>query len=178
VTTLAVALFTEGEAQFVASQGATAQDTIEAVKGSVWMTRADWTRSWKPWRGGRLIGFPIGTMPAGGAEIGTLLSYATEKRLAKNPKEFGHGAIEGVAGPEAANNASAARTLVLPLTLGLPTSATAAIMLPGLQQFGLQPGPLLFATSPKLVWGLITSLLIANVMLLVLNLPLIRLGVK
>jgi putative tricarboxylic transport membrane protein len=162
----------------VASQGALAQDTIQAVNGSVWMTRADWARSWKPWLRGTLIGFPIGAMPAGGAEIGTLLSYAAEKRLARNPEEFGHGAIEGVAGPEAANNASAAGTLVPLLTLGLPTSATAAILLAGFQQFGLQPGPLLFATSPKLVWGLIASLLIANVMLLVLNLPMIRLWVK
>jgi putative tricarboxylic transport membrane protein len=98
--------------------------------------------------------------------------------MTKHPEEFGHGAIEGVAGPEAANNAAAAGTLVPLLTLGLPTTATAAIMLAGFQQFGLQPGPLLFATSPQLVWGLIASLLIANVMLLVLNLPLIRLWVK
>jgi putative tricarboxylic transport membrane protein len=178
VTTLAVALFAIGEALFVASHGTMAADKIEAVKGSVWMTRADWARSWKPWLRGTAIGFPIGAMPAGGAEIGTLLSYAAEKRLARNPEEFGHGAIEGVAGPEAANNASAAGTLVPLLTLGLPTSATAAILLAGFQQFGLQPGPLLFVTSPQLVWGLIASLLIANVMLLVLNLPLIRLWVK
>ena len=178
VTTLAVALFAIGEALFVAAQGPAAAETIQAVKGSVWMTRADWARSWKPWLRGTAIGFPIGAMPAGGAEIGTLLSYATEKRLSKHPEEFGHGAIEGVAGPEAANNASAAGTLVPLLTLGLPTSATAAILLAGFQQFGLQPGPLLFVTSPQLVWGLIASLLIANVMLLVLNLPLIRLWVK
>ena len=101
-----------------------------------------------------------------------------EKQLTKKPEEFGHGAIEGVAGPEAANNASAAGTLVPLLTLGLPTTATAAIMLAGFQQFGLQPGPLLFANSPQLVWGLIASLLVANFMLLVLNLPLIGLWVK
>ncbi len=178
ITTLAVALFAIGEALFVASQGARAAETVQAVKGSVWMSRADWARSWKPWLRGTLIGFPIGAMPAGGAEIGTLLSYATEKRLSKYPEEFGHGAIEGVAGPEAANNASAAGTLVPLLTLGLPTSATAAILLAGFQQFGLQPGPLLFVTAPQLVWGLIASLLVANVMLLVLNLPLIRLWVK
>lgn len=178
ITTLAVALFAIGEALFVASQGNLAAQTIQAVKGSVWMTRADWARSWKPWLRGTAIGFPIGAMPAGGAEIGTLLSYATERRLSKHPEEFGHGAIEGVAGPEAANNASAAGTLVPLLTLGLPTSATAAILLAGFQQFGLQPGPLLFVTSPQLVWGLIASLLIANVMLLVLNLPLIQLWVK
>jgi putative tricarboxylic transport membrane protein len=174
VTTLAVAMFAIGEALFVAAQGAAGQEKVHAIKGSVAMTRADWSRSWKPWLRGTAIGFPIGAMPAGGADIASFLSYGTEKRMTKHPEEFGHGAIEGVAGPEAANNAAAAGTLVPLLTLGLPTTATAAIMLAGFQQFGLQPGPLLFATSPQLVWGLIASLLIANIMLLVLNLPLIR----
>jgi putative tricarboxylic transport membrane protein len=144
----------------------------------VMMSRADWKRSWKPWLRGTAIGFPIGSMPAGGADIASFLSYATEKRMAPHPEEFGHGAIEGVAGPEAANNAAAAGTLVPLLTLGLPTTATAAIMLAGFQQFGLQPGPLLFASNPQLVWTLIASLLIANVMLVILNLPLIGLWVK
>jgi len=178
VTTLAVALFAIGETLAVAGAGARAPDKIEPVKGSVWMTAQDWARSWKPWLRGTVIGFPIGAMPAGGAEIGTFLSYATEKRLSRHPEEFGNGAIEGVAGPEAANNASAAGTLVPLLTLGLPTSATAAIMLAGFQQFGLQPGPLLFVNAPQLVWGLIASLLIANLMLLILNLPLVGLWVK
>lgn len=178
ITTMAVAMFAVGEALAIAGARAEDIDEVIAVKGSVWMSRADWARSWKPWLRGTFIGFPIGAMPAGGAEIGTFLSYATEKKLAKHPEEFGHGAIEGVAGPEAANNASAAGTLVPLLTLGLPTSATAAIMLAGFQQFGLQPGPLLFATNPTLVWGLIASLLIANAMLLILNLPLIGLWVK
>ena len=178
VTTLAVAMFAIGETLSVAGAGARAPDKIEPVRGSVWMTAADWARSWKPWLRGTVIGFPIGAMPAGGAEIGTFLSYAAEKRLSKHPEEFGHGAIEGVAGPEAANNASAAGTLVPLLTLGLPTSATAAIMLAGFQQFGLQPGPLLFVTNADLVWGLIASLLVANLMLLVLNLPLVGLWVR
>ncbi len=178
VTTLAVAMFAIGESLYIASKGDGEPDKIEAVKGSVWMNAADWARSWKPWIRGTAIGFPIGAMPAGGAEIGTFLSYAAEKRLTKHPEEFGNGAIEGVAGPEAANNASAAGTLVPLLTLGLPTSATAAIMLAGFQQYGLQPGPLLFASNPQLVWGLIASLLIANFMLLVLNLPLIGLWVR
>ena len=142
------------------------------------MTGADWARSWKPWLRGTLFGFPIGALPAGGAEIPTFLSYSTERRLTKHPEEFGKGAIEGVAGPEAANNASAAGTLVPLLTLGLPTSATAAMMLAGFQQYGLNPGPLLFAERPDLVWGLIASLFIANVMLLVLNLPLVGLWVR
>lgn len=141
VTTLAVAMFAIGETLFIVAQGQSGDDKVEAVKGSVWMSAQDWARSWKAWLRGTLIGFPIGAMPAGGAEIGTFLSYATEKKLTKYPEEFGNGAIEGVAGPEAANNASAAGTLVPLLTLGLPTTATAAIMLAGFQQFGLQPGP-------------------------------------
>lgn len=178
VTTLAVAMFAIGETLYVAAQGSRAPEKVEAVKGSLWMTKSDWARSWKPWLRGTAIGFPIGAMPAGGADVSSFLSYSAEKQFSKHPEEFGKGAIEGVAGPEAANNASAAGTLVPLLTLGLPTTATAAIMLAGFQQFGLQPGPLLFATNPQLVWGLIASLLIANFMLLVLNLPLIGLWVR
>ena len=178
VTTLAVALFAIGETLSIAASRTNLKEEVLAVKGSVWMTIDDWKRSWPAWLRGTFIGFPIGAMPAGGAEIGTFFSYAAEKRLSKHPEEFGNGAIEGVAGPEAANNASAAGTLVPLLTLGLPTSATAAIMLAGFQQFGLQPGPLLFANNAPLVWSLVASLLIANFMLLVLNLPLIGLWVK
>ena len=178
VTTLAVGLFAVGEALYVASRRHHVQETLEPVRGSLWMTKDDWKRSWLPWLRGTLFGFPIGALPAGGAEIPTFLSYSTERRLTKHPKQFGNGAIEGVAGPEAANNASAAGTLVPLLTLGLPTSATAAMMLAGFQQYGLNPGPLLFADRPDLVWGLIASLYIANVMLLVLNLPLVGLWVR
>ncbi|MBN9053958.1 MAG: tripartite tricarboxylate transporter permease, partial [Rhizobiales bacterium] len=178
VTTLAVAMFAIGETLYVACQGDRIPEKVEAVKGSVWMNAQDWARSWKPWLRGTAIGFPIGAMPAGGADIASFLSYSAEKQFSAHKDEFGKGAIEGVAGPEAANNASAAGTLVPLLSLGLPTTATAAIMLAGFQQYGLQPGPLLFATNPQLVWGLIASLLIANFMLLVLNLPLIGLWVK
>ncbi|MGO4124647.1 tripartite tricarboxylate transporter permease [Inquilinus sp. YAF38] len=178
VTILAVALFAIGEAMSVAGSQGRTEEHVEAIRGSIWMSKEDWKRSWKPWLRGTLFGFPIGAMPAGGAEIPTFLSYATEKRLSKHPEEFGHGAIEGVAGPEAANNASAAGTLVPLLTLGLPTSATAAIMLAGFQQYNIQPGPLLFESNPDLVWGLIASLFVANAMLLVLNLPLVGLWVR
>lgn len=178
VTTLAVGLFAIGEALHVASRHAYAPEKPMAISGSMWMSRADWARSWKPWLRGAAFGFPIGALPAGGAEIPTFLSYTTERKLSKHPEEFGHGAIEGVAGPEAANNASAAGSLVPLLTLGLPTSATAAVMLAGFQQYNIQPGPLLFATHAPLVWGLIASLFIANVMLLVLNLPLVGLWVQ
>ncbi|WP_299843943.1 tripartite tricarboxylate transporter permease [uncultured Paracoccus sp.] len=178
VTTLAVGLFAIGEALYVASRHAYAPEKPMAIKGSIWMTKRDWSRSWKPWLRGAGIGFPIGALPAGGAEIPTFLSYTTERKLSQHPEEFGHGAIEGVAGPEAANNASAAGSLVPLLTLGLPTSATAAVMLAGFQQYNIQPGPLLFVQHADLVWGLIASLFIANVMLLVLNLPLVGLWVQ
>ncbi|MBB1499256.1 tripartite tricarboxylate transporter permease [Paracoccus sp. MC1862] len=178
VTTLAVGLFAIGEALHVASRHAFAPEKPIPIKGSIWMTRKDWARSWKPWLRGAGIGFPIGALPAGGAEIPTFLSYTTERRLSKHPEEFGHGAIEGVAGPEAANNASAAGSLVPLLTLGLPTSATAAVMLAGFQQYNIQPGPLLFVQHADLVWGLIASLFIANIMLLVLNLPLVGVWVQ
>lgn len=178
VTTLAVGLFAVGEALFVASKRFREPEEIIPIKGSLWMSKQDWKRSWAPWLRGTAFGFPIGALPAGGAEVPTFLSYSTEKRLCKYPGEFGKGAIEGVAGPEAANNAAAAGVLVPLLTLGLPTSATAAIMLAGFQQYGLNPGPLLFAEKPDLVWGLIASLFIANVMLVILNLPLIGLWVR
>ena len=178
VTTLAVALFAIGETLTVVCSPSRAAEKVEAVKGSVMMTLEDWRRSWRPWLRGTAIGFPIGAMPAGGADIASFLSYSAERNFSKRPEEFGTGAIEGVAGPEAANNASAAGTLVPLLTLGLPTTATAAIMLAGFQQFGLQPGPLLFITNAQLVWGLIASLLVANLMLLVLNLPMIGLWVR
>ncbi|GHG21443.1 MULTISPECIES: tripartite tricarboxylate transporter permease [Paracoccus] len=178
VTTLAVGLFALGEALHVASRHLFSDEKPIAIKGSVWMSREDWKRSWKPWLRGTAIGFPIGALPAGGAEIPTFLSYTTERKLAAKPEEFGQGAIEGVAGPESANNASAAGTLVPLLTLGLPTSATAAVMLAGFQQYNLQPGPLLFVQHPDLVWGLVASLFIANVMLLILNLPLVGLWVR
>jgi putative tricarboxylic transport membrane protein len=142
------------------------------------MSRDDWRRSWPAWLRATFIGFPFGTIPAGGAEIPTFLSYALEKKLSRHPEEFGHGAIEGVAGPEAANNASSTGVLVPLLALGIPTSATAAILLAAFQNYGIQPGPLLFQTQGALVWGLIASLYVGNVLLLVLNLPLIGLWVK
>jgi putative tricarboxylic transport membrane protein len=147
----------------------------------VHMTRSEWRRSWPAWLRGTAIGFPFGTIPAGGSEIPTFLSYATERKLAspEHKKEFGTtGAIEGVAGPEAANNAAVTATLVPLLTLGIPTSVTAAILLSALQNYGIQAGPQLFQTSPDLVWALIASLYIGNVMLLVLNLPMVGLWVK
>ena len=175
---VAVGLFAIGETLYAAARHKFEKEEIYDLVGSVWMSAEDWARSWKPWLRGTFLGFPIGALPAGGSEIPTFLSYLVEKRLAKNPEEFGKGAIEAVAGPEAANNAAVAGTLAPLLSLGLPTSATAAIMLAAFQQYGLQPGPLLFESSPDLVWGLIASLYIGNVLLLVLNLPMAGVWVK
>lgn len=171
VVILAVGLFAVGEALWVAAHLRRHPAEIIRVSNAT-MSRDDWSRSWKPWLRGTAIGFPFGAVPAGGAEIPTLLSYVMEKKLSAHPEEFGKGAIEGVAGPEATNNASAAGGLVPLLTLGIPTTATAAVMLGAFQRYNIQPGPRLLDTHADLVWGLIASLFIGNTILLALNLPL------
>jgi putative tricarboxylic transport membrane protein len=178
VVVLAVGLFAVGEALYVAAYASRIEEKMEQIKGSLWMSKQDWKRSVPAWLRATFIGFPFGSIPAGGAEIPTFLSYAIEKKLTKYPHEFGKGAIEGVAGPEAANNASVTGALVPLLTLGIPTSATAAILLSAFQNYGIQPGPLLFQTQGDLVWGLLASLYIGNVLLLILNLPLVGIWVK
>jgi putative tricarboxylic transport membrane protein len=171
VVVVAVGIFAVGEALWVSAHlRRKAADVIRV--GRPFLGKEDFKRSWKPWLRGTALGFPFGAVPAGGAEIPTFLSYITEKRLTKHPEEFGKGAIEGVAGPEAANNASAAGTMVPMLSLGLPTNATAAVLLAALVGLGIQPGPLLLQREGELVWALIASLFIGNLFLLLLNLPL------
>lgn len=177
IVVVAVGLFAVGEALFNAffPQPAGSFNKLSSVH----MNKSDWKRSVPAWLRGTLIGFPFGLIPAGGAEIPTFLSYATEKKLSNHKDEFGKvGAIEGVAGPEAANNAAVTATLAPLLTLGIPTSNTTAILLAAFQNYNLQPGPMLFQTSGDLIWGLLASLYIGNVMLLVLNLPAIGLWVR
>ena len=176
--TVIVSIFALGEALYIASRFKDAGWKIIPMKGKALMSREDWSRSWKPWLRGTFIGFPFGVIPAGGSEVPTFLSYAAEKNLSKHPEEFGKGAIEGVAGPEAANNANAAGALVPLLALGLPTSATAAVILVAFQTYQIQPGPTLFLTNGALIWTLIASLFIGNTLLLVLNLPLVRVWVQ
>ena len=178
VVLVAVGLFAVGECLYTALYEGKSEQQFNRM-GSVHMTRAEWKRSWPAWLRGTFIGFPFGTIPAGGSEIPTFLSYGVERKLSKHQEEFGTtGAIEGVAGPEAANNAAVTATLVPLLTLGIPTSVTAAILLSALQNYGINAGPQLFQTSSTLVWALIASLYIGNVMLLVLNLPLVGMWVK
>ncbi len=180
IVLVAVGLFAVGEALYaVLYEGK--QKSVQHEMSRIHMTKEDWKRSWPAWMRGTFIGFPFGTIPVGGSEIPTFLSYATEQKLAQgeNAKEFGTvGAIEGVAAPEAANNSAITATLIPLLTLGIPTSNTAAIMLGAFQNYGIQPGPQLFTSSAALVWALIASLYIGNVMLLILNLPLVGMWVK
>lgn len=180
IVLVAVGLFAVAEAMHaVLFEGRVVES--ENRMSRVTMTLRDWRRSVPAWLRGTAIGAPFGCIPAGGTEIPTFLSYAVEKKLAKGDDlaEFGSaGAIEGVAGPEAANNATVTAAMIPLLTLGIPVSNTTAILLGAFQNYGIQPGPQLFTTSSTLVWALIASLYIGNVMLLVLNLPLIGLWVK
>ncbi len=176
----AVGLFAVAEALYAVLYEGRVTDSQNKMS-KVYMTGRDWRRSIPAWLRGTAIGVPFGCIPAGGTEIPTFLSYATEKKLANETdrKEFAtKGAIEGVAGPEAANNATVTAAMIPLLTLGIPTSNTTAILLGAFQNYGIQPGPQLFTNSSALVWALIASLYIGNVMLLVLNLPLVGLWVK
>ena len=176
---VAIGLFGMGEV-LVGAEQAAATKILDARYGlrDVWPTAVDWARSrWAIVRG-TVLGFFIGVLPGAGPTIASFLAYAVEQKWSAHPEQFGHGAIEGVAGPESANNAASAGAMVPMLTLGIPGSATTAVMLGGLMMWGLRPGPLLFEKNPDFVWGLIASLYIANVMLLVLNIGFIPLFVR
>lgn len=180
IVLVAVGLFAVAEVLYAAlyeGKVVASQNKVTRVH----MSRRDWKRSVPAWIRGTVIGTPFGCIPAGGTEIPTFLSYATEKKLAKgeDKAEFGtKGAIEGVAGPEAANNATVTAALIPLLTLGIPTSNTTAVLLGAFQNYGINPGPQLFTSAGALVWALIASLYIGNLMLLVLNLPMVGIWVK
>jgi putative tricarboxylic transport membrane protein len=145
---------------------------------NLWPSFKDWMESkWAIVRGS-LIGFVLGILPGGGAVIATFVSYAVEKKVSKHPEKFGKGAIEGVAGPESANNAAAGSSLIPLLSLGIPPNPIMAIFFSALIIHGIQPGPLLIRQHPDLFWGLVASLYLGNAFLLILNLPLIGLWVK
>jgi len=141
-------------------------------------SREDFSSSWKPIFRGTLLGSALGILPGTGTTISSFMSYAMEKKLAKDPSRFGQGAIEGVAGPEAANNAAAQTAFIPTLTLGIPSGATMALMLGAMTMFGIAPGPQVMTTNPELFWGLIASMWIGNLMLVILNLPLLGVWVK
>jgi len=151
---------------------------IIRLSGTLWLTRDEWRRSMMPILRGTGIGFFKGVLPGAGATIATILSYSVERMLSRDKAKFGTGMIEGVAGPEAANNASSGGAMVPLLTLGVPGSGSTAVLLAAFIMYGLQPGPLLFEKRPDLVWGLIASMYIGNLVLLVLNLPLVGVFVR
>ncbi len=141
-------------------------------------SRQDWKDSAKPIARGTILGFFLGILPGFGSAITTFISYAMEKKLSPHPEKFGQGAVEGVAGPESANNAASSGTFIPLLSLGIPVNVSSSILLGSLMILGFQPGPLLISSRPDLFWGLIASMYLGNVMLLVLNLPLIGLWVQ
>jgi putative tricarboxylic transport membrane protein len=141
-------------------------------------TREEWRQSAMPIARGSVVGFLTGLVPGPAAVLSTFISYTLEKKISKTPERFGHGAVEGVAGPEAANNAATAGAMVPLLSLGIPFSPATAILLGALVIHGLNPGPLLITERPEIFWGFIASMYIGNVMLLILNLPLVGLFVS
>jgi putative tricarboxylic transport membrane protein len=146
----------------------------EKIRG-LWPTLDDWRRSWKPMLRGSGLGFILGLVPGGGPVTASFMSYALEKRISQTPEQFGEGAIEGVAGPESANNAAVAGSLIPVLSLGIPGNPVTALLLGALVIQGIQPGPLFVTQRPDLFWGIVASMYIGNVFLLVLNLPLVGL---
>ena len=148
------------------------------IEGKLLLTKEEIRQSAVPVLRGSVIGFFMGILPGVGTTVSTFISYAAEKKFARRPEEFGHGAIEGVAGPEAANNAASMGAMVPMLSLGLPGSSTTAVLLGVLVMYGIQPGPTLFSQKPDVVWGVINSMYAGNIMLLLLNIPLIGIFVR
>jgi putative tricarboxylic transport membrane protein len=154
-------------------------ETQEFAKiGRILPTRQDMRDSLLPILRGSIMGFFIGVLPGAGPTLSSFISYTTEKRLSRTPERFGKGAIEGVAGPESANNAAAGGALIPLLALGIPSSATTAILMGAFIMYNVQPGPLLFEKHPAVVWGVIASMFFGNLMLLVLNMPLVKIFAK
>jgi putative tricarboxylic transport membrane protein len=154
------------------------RDFVDAEITQLLPNKEDWKASAGPIGRGTILGFFLGILPGGGAVIASFASYALEKRLSKTPERFGKGAIEGVAGPESANNAAAGGAFIPLMTLGIPPNVVMALLLGAFIIHGAQPGPLMMTQNPGLFWGIVASMYIGNVMLLVLNLPLIGMWVQ
>ncbi len=150
---------------------------ISRVTG-LWPSREDFRLAWKPVLRGTALGAALGILPGGGATVSSFAAYSMEKKLSKTPHRFGHGAIEGVAGPEAANNAGAQATFIPMLSLGIPPNGLMALMIGAMMTHGITPGPQVMTKQPDLFWGMIASMWIGNLMLVILNLPLIGLWVR
>ncbi|MGG5822010.1 tripartite tricarboxylate transporter permease [Falsiroseomonas sp. HW251] len=175
IAVLAMGLFGVAEVLALAAARDDKAQMIDSPRGlrALLPDRADWRASAAPIGRGSVLGFVLGLLPGGGALISSFASYVMERRLAKDPSRFGQGAIEGVAGPESANNAAAQASFVPLLSLGIPSNVVMGVMIGALMIQGIAPGPMLAAQRPDLFWGVIASMLVGNVMLLVLNIPLL-----
>lgn len=175
--TIAVGLFALGEV-FKTILERDKEDGAIAKIERILPTKQDLKDSAVPIVRGSFLGFFIGVLPGAGATLASFFSYMAEKKFSKHPEKFGTGAIEGVAGPESANNAASGGAMIPLLTLGIPGSGTTAILMGALIMYNIQPGPLLFEDHPEVAWGLIASMFIGNLMLLVLNMPLVKVFAK
>lgn len=175
--TIAVGLFALGEVFKTVLERDKEEGTIAKI-GRILPTRQDMKDSTAPILRGSFLGFFIGVLPGAGATLASFFSYIAEKKFSKTPEKFGTGAIAGVAGPESANNAASGGALIPLLTLGIPGSGTTAILMGALIMYNIQPGPLLFDDHPEVAWGLIASMFVGNLMLLVLNMPLVKVFAK
>jgi putative tricarboxylic transport membrane protein len=177
IAPVGMGLFGIGEVLFNFEEGASAEVVQEKIKG-YFPTKRDWIKSKGAILRGTILGFFLGVLPGGGPVLSTFMSYGIEKKLSKEPETFGQGAIQGVAGPESANNSAASAAFIPLLTLGLPPNVVLSLMFGALLIHGVTPGPFLIQKNPDIFWGVISSMYIGNVMLLILNLPLIPLWVQ
>jgi len=177
IVTISMGIFGLGEV-FYNLERLSQQNVQHVPVRNLLPTREDWRASAGPIARGSVLGFLVGLLPGGGATLASFVSYALEKRIAADPSRFGRGAIEGVAGPEASNNAGAAGSFIPLLTLGLPGNPVTAILLGALILYGVTPGPLMIQSNPQVFWGVVASMYIGNVMLLLINLPFVGVWVQ
>jgi TctA family transporter len=175
---LAIGVFGVGEIIANLAQGDHARSTVAHEITRLWPTREDFRLAWPAVLRGTALGSLLGVLPGGGATLSSFAAYVLEKKTARDPSRFGRGAVEGVAGPESANNAGAQTSFIPMLTLGIPGNAVMALMIGAMTIHGIQPGPQVMTERPALFWGMVASMWIGNLMLLVINLPLIGIWVQ
>jgi len=178
VATLAIGVFGVGEIISNLSQSEQHRSVVSQKITRLWPTADDFRRSWPATLRGTALGSALGVLPGGGATLSSFAAYALEKKSARDPSRFGRGAVEGVAAPESANNAGAQTSFIPMLTLGIPGNAVMALMIGALMIHGIQPGPQIMAERPQLFWGMVASMWIGNLMLVIINLPLIGMWVQ
>ncbi|HEX7205997.1 MAG TPA: tripartite tricarboxylate transporter permease [Xanthobacteraceae bacterium] len=178
VATLAIGIFGIGEIITNLTRPQESRALVAQKITRLWPTREDFQRAWPAALRGTALGSVLGVLPGGGATLSAFAAYALEKRSSKHPEQFGHGAVEGVAGPESANNAGAQTSFIPMLTLGIPGNAVMALMIGALTIHGIQPGPQIMTERPGMFWGMIASMWLGNLMLVIINLPLIGIWVQ